>query len=151
MTRKAAARKDDWVAPTAADHAMASLEMAMPAVEPPDGLWARIEKELSAAQGIEVPGLDLERFASGPWRRAYPGVRMKRLWGKHMFLLDCEPGAVVPEHRHRMFEHTLILSGDIATDEGDYGPGDYFGMAAGSAHSPWSTRGGCRVLIQYEA
>ena len=151
MTRKAAARKDDWVEPSAADQAMASLDMAMPPVAPPEGLWARIERELSAVQPIAVSGVELERFASGPWRKSYPGVRMKRLWGKHMFLLDCEPGAVAPEHKHGMFEHTLILSGDVTTDEGDFGAGDYFGMAAGTMHAAWSTRGGCRVLIQYEA
>ena len=50
-----------------------------------------------------------------------------------------------------VFEHTLILSGDVTTDEGDFGAGDYFGMAAGTMHAAWSTRGGCRVLIQYEA
>jgi anti-sigma factor ChrR (cupin superfamily) len=151
MTRKAAARTEDWTPPTAADQAMATLDMAMPAVEPPAGLWARIEQKLAAVQPITVPGVDLERFAEGPWRKAYPGVRMKRLWGKHMFLLDCEPGAVVPEHEHGMFEHTLILSGDVTADEGDYGPGDYFGMAAGTVHSAWRTKGGCRVLIQYDA
>jgi anti-sigma factor ChrR (cupin superfamily) len=151
MTRKAAARQDGWIDPTTADQAMASLDMAMPPVTPPAGLWARIEQQLSADQPITVPGVDLERFAQGPWRKAYPGVRMKRLWGRHMFLLECEPGATVPQHEHGMFEHTLILSGDVTTDEGHYGAGDYFGMPAGSVHMPWSTRGGCRVLIQYDA
>lgn len=151
MTRKATARNDNWIEPTEADQAMASLDMAMPAVEPPAGLWARIEQKLSAVQPISLAGVDLERFAQGPWRKAYPGVRMKRLWGRHMFLLDCDPGATVPEHKHGMFEHTLILSGDVTTDEGDFGPGDYFGMAPGTVHAPWGTKTGCRVLIQYDA
>jgi anti-sigma factor ChrR (cupin superfamily) len=152
MTRKAAAISEDWVEPTPADQAMASLDLAMPPVTPPAGLWARIEEKLSAVQPIALPpGLDIERWAQGPWRKAYPGVRMKRLWGKHMFLLDCEPGAVVPEHKHSQFEHTLILSGDVTTEEGRFGAGDYFAMPAGTVHKPWSTEGGCRVLIQYAA
>lgn len=76
---------------------------------------------------------------------------MKRLWGKRTLLIECEPGAVVPAHRHRTFEHSLILSGDVTSDEGDYSAGDYHGMPAGSEHGAWSTRGGCRVLIQYDA
>jgi anti-sigma factor ChrR (cupin superfamily) len=151
MTRKARPGPDEWMEPSASERALASLDMAVEPVAPPEGLWARIEAKLSAAQPIDVSGLDIERFAAGPWRRAYPGVRMKRLWAKHMFLLDCEPGATVPEHEHGMFEHTLILSGDVTTDEGDFGPGDYFAMAAGTVHAAWSTRGGCRVLIQYDA
>ena len=152
MSGKPKAAKDAWVEPTARERALASLDMAMPPLEPPAGLWAKIERRLAAVQPIALPpALDIERLAEGPWRKAYPGVRMKRLWGRHMFLLDCEAGAVVPPHRHRQFEHTLILSGDVATDEGDYGPGDYFGMAAGTDHAAWSTRTGCRVLIQYEA
>ena len=149
MTGKAAA-DDEWVEPTPEEQALASLGMAMPPLTPPDGLWARIERRLAADQPIAAPaGLDIERFAEGPWRRMAPGVRMKRLWGRHMLLLDCEPGAVVEPHRHKMFEHTLILSGDVTTEDGEYGPGDYFGMPAGSEHAAWSTRGGCRVLIQY--
>jgi anti-sigma factor ChrR (cupin superfamily) len=150
MSRKATG--EAWVEPTAEERALASLDMAMPPAPPPDGLWAKIEQALAALPpGLVEAGPDLERFAQGPWRRAYPGVRMKRLWGRHMFLLDCEPGSVVPEHKHRQFEHTLILSGDVTTQDGEFGPGDYFGMAAGTVHAPWSTRGGCRVLIQYEA
>ncbi len=76
---------------------------------------------------------------------------MRRLPGKRTLLIDCDPGAVVAAHLHRAFEHTLILSGDVTSADGDYGPGDYQGMPAGSEHIAWSTRGGCRVLIQYDA
>jgi len=152
MSRKAATDDDAWVEPTAEELALASLAMAMPALPPPDGLWAKIERRLGPPQPVAAPaGLDIERFAEGPWRRMAPGVRMKRLWGRRMLLLDCEPGAVVPPHDHRTFEHTLILSGDVVTEDGEYGPGDYFGMPAGSRHAAWTTRGGCRVLIQSEA
>lgn len=150
MTGKVAA-DEEWVEPTAEEQALASVAMAMPPSEPPPGLWAKIEQTLPAAPPIAIPtGLDIERFADGPWRRMAPGVRMKRLWGRRMLLLDCEPGALVPPHKHRTFEHTLILSGDVMTDDGEYGPGDYFGMPAGTEHAAWSTRGGCRVLIQSE-
>jgi anti-sigma factor ChrR (cupin superfamily) len=151
MTRNPAVTDDDWTEPTAEERAAADIAMAAPPVDPPEGLWAKIDRRLAAAQPIVASGIDLERFAEGPWRRTAPGVRTKRLWGRHMFLLDCEPGAVVPEHEHKMFEHTLILSGDVQTAEGAFGPGDYFAMAAGTRHAQWGTKGGCRVLIQYDA
>jgi len=152
MSRKAADRAGEgWIEATPQERALASLDMAMPPADPPVGLWARIEEKLAAIAPISVAGMDIERYATGAWRRLAPGVRMKRLWGKRTLLIECEPGAVVPPHRHRSFEHTLILSGDVTSAEGDYGPGDYHGMPAGSQHGAWSTRGGCRVLIQYDA
>ena len=153
MSRKAASRPGEgWAEPTAEERALASLDMAMPPLQPLAGLWARIQETLpAAAPPISVAGMEIELYAAGAWRRLAPGVRMKRLWGKRTFLIECEPGAVVPGHRHRTFEHSLILSGDVTSAEGDYGPGDYQGMPAGSRHGDWSTRGGCRVLIQYDA
>ncbi len=151
MTRKVATKADAWIEPTSEEWAMASLDVAMPPVTPPASLWARIEQRLAAAELISVAGLALERFEEGRWRKLAPGVRMKKLWGERTLLIECEPGAVVPAHRHRTFEHSLILSGDVTSDEGDYSAGDYHGMPAGSQHGAWSTRTGCRVLIQYDA
>jgi anti-sigma factor ChrR (cupin superfamily) len=152
MSRKAAGKAEvTWSDATPIEAAIASLDMAMPAVEPPAGLWARIERSLAANDLISVASLAFERFEDGAWRRLAPGVRMKKLWGKRTLLIECDPGAVVPAHRHRAFEHSLILSGDVTSDEGDYSAGDYHGMPAGSEHGAWSTRTGCRVLIQYDA
>ncbi|MFI4950678.1 MAG: cupin domain-containing protein [Caulobacterales bacterium] len=151
MSRKAATEAGAWTEPTAVERALGSLDMAMPQVEPPAGLWARIEARLEASQPIRRLGPEVERYEGGTWRTLAPGVRMKRLWGKRTLLIECQPGAVVPAHRHRTFEHSLILSGDVTGDEGDYQAGDYQGMPAGSHHGAWSTRGGCRVLIQYDA
>jgi len=152
MSRKAASTAEEtWADVSSVEAAMASLDLAMPAAEPPPGLWARIERSLAANDPIAVAEVAIERFEGGAWRRLAPGVRMKRLWGKRTLLIECEPGAVVPAHRHRAFEHSLILSGDVTSDEGDYQAGDYQGMPAGSRHGAWSTRTGCRVLIQYDA
>jgi anti-sigma factor ChrR (cupin superfamily) len=152
MRRKAAIKADEtWSDASPFEAAIAGLDMAMPPVEPPAGLWARIERSLAANDLISVADLALERFDEGAWRKLAPGVRMKRLWDRRTLLIECEPGAVVPAHRHRTYEHSLILSGDVTSDEGDYRAGDYQGMPAGSEHGAWSTRAGCRVLIQYDA
>ena len=159
MSRKPAADADAWIEPTATELAMASLDMAIPSINPPAGLWARIEADIAAAPPIGRAAEPaqvaraaeaVERYVGGVWRNLGPGVRMKRLWGKRTLLFECEPGAVVPPHRHRTFEHSLILSGDVTSDEGDFHAGDYMGMAAGSMHGAWTTRTGCRVLIQYD-
>jgi anti-sigma factor ChrR (cupin superfamily) len=74
---------------------------------------------------------------------------MKRLWNASTYLLRCEPGATVPHHEHKSFEHGVVISGDLVSDTGSYGPGDYHGTPAGGHHDVWRTRGGCVVLIQY--
>jgi anti-sigma factor ChrR (cupin superfamily) len=143
MIRRATTRTDEGYPDTAAREA--------PDVAPSVGLWARIERSLAANDLSEMASHAVDRYESGVWRTLAPGVRMKRLWDKRTLLIACEPGAVVPGHRHRAFEHSLVLSGDVSGDEGDYAAGDYQGMPAGSDHGAWTTRNGCRVLIQYDS
>ncbi|HEY2752268.1 cupin domain-containing protein [Phenylobacterium sp.] len=146
-----AARDAAWIEPTPAELALASLDMALPPLAPPPGLWARIKAELAVGRPQGAAAMAVDRYEGGVWRTLSPGVRMKRLWGKRTLLFECEPGAVVPAHRHRTFEHSLVLSGDVTSDEGDFQSGDYMGMPGGSMHGAWTTRTGCLVLIQYEA
>jgi anti-sigma factor ChrR (cupin superfamily) len=131
--------------PDAAERALASLSLAAPPMEPPAGLWAKIERELTPKSPFPE-GIEIGRLGEGKWRRLAPGVEIKPLWGRRTFLIRCEPGATVPRHRHRSFEHTLILSGDI---EGQWGPGDYLGNPEGW-HESWGTKAGCLVLVQYD-
>lgn len=143
MSRKPA-RTDDPLAPAdEAERALATLSLAAPPIEPPQGLWAKIAAELPADGGATA------RFDEGRWRNLAPGVEIKPLWGRRTFLIRCQPGATVPRHRHRSFEHTLILSGDVVAETGEFGAGDYLGNPAGW-HEAWSTRGGCVALIQYD-
>ena len=146
MSRKAPkARPDDPLDADPVERALASLSLAAPPIAPPPGLWARIAGELGGPSAVPA-GIEVGRLAEGRWRRLAPGVEIKPLWGKRTFLIRCEAGATVPEHRHRSYEHTLILSGDI---EGRHGPGDYLGAPEGR-HEAWSTRAGCLVLVQYD-
>ena len=130
----------------AVERVLAALSLAAAPIEPPPGLWERIAGELGATAAKEGA---VSRLDQGKWRRIAPGIQMKPLWGKRTFLLRCEPGAVLPRHRHRAFEHTLILAGDIVTSEGVFGPGDYQGVPEGW-HEAWSTRTGCLALVQYD-
>lgn len=145
MTRKA--DQAPWFIDEETDQYLAGLDFAMPAADPPVSLWARI------AGGME--GLDLSnteiRVGEGAWRPYAPGVQYKRLWTRETYLLRCEPGAVVPDHEHRSFEHTVVVSGDLVIDGTTYGPGDYLGTPTGGSHPNWTTKAGCIVLVHYEA
>jgi anti-sigma factor ChrR (cupin superfamily) len=133
-----------WFIDEATDQHLTALDLAMPAGEAPAGLWARIAGDL----GREAADV---RVDEGSWREYAPGVTYKRLWGRRTVLLRCSPGAWVPEHEHRSFEHTVVISGDLVIDDRSYGPGDYLGTPAGETHPNWTTRAGCVVLVHYEA
>ena len=136
-----------WFVDEETDQYLASLDLAMPAGEPPDALWSRIAGSLVG----EAEGRVDVRLNEGRWREFAPGVEYKRLWNRNTVLLRCRPGAWVPPHEHRTFEHTVVVSGDLVIDDQVFGPGDYQGTPAGGTHPNWTTRTGCVVLVHYEA
>jgi anti-sigma factor ChrR (cupin superfamily) len=136
-----------WFVDEETDQYLASLDLAMPAGEPPTALWAKIAGSLA----VEDAGRIDVRLDEGRWREFAPGVEYKRLWSRNTVLLRCQPGAWVPAHEHRTFEHTVVVSGDLVIDDVVFGPGDYQGTPAGGTHPNWTTRTGCVVLVQYEA
>lgn len=135
-----------WFVDEETDQYLASLDLAMPADEPPDALWARIAGSLAGDKGHV--GM---RLNEGRWREFAPGVEYKRLWSKNTLLLRCAPGTSVPDHEHRSYEHAVMVSGDLVIDDQVYGPGDYQGTPPGGTHPIWTTRKGCVVLVHYEA
>jgi anti-sigma factor ChrR (cupin superfamily) len=141
---------EKWFIDEETDQALASIDLALPPAEAPAGLWARIAPDLEAPHPL-AEGLMVSRLDEGRWRQLAPGVKMKRMWNKLTWLLRCEPGSTVPAHEHRSFEHALVISGDLVSNLGTYGPGDYHGVPSGGVHDAWTTRTGCLVLIQYEA
>jgi anti-sigma factor ChrR (cupin superfamily) len=136
-----------WAGDEATELALASLDLALPPMTPPPGLLARVEAAVAA---VAPPAIVVQALATGRWRTVAPGVRMKRVW-EHAFLLQCDPGAVAPDHEHPTFEHAIVVSGDLVTEMGTFGPGDYHGVPAGARHQPWTSRTGCVVLVQYAA
>ncbi|MBL8556590.1 MAG: cupin domain-containing protein [Phenylobacterium sp.] len=140
-------RKAPWFVDEETDQHLAGLDLAMPAEDPPAKLWARI------AGGMEGLGLanTQDRVGEGRWRAYAPGVTFKRLWTRETYLLRCEPGAAIPDHEHRSFEHTVVVAGDLVIDDQSYGPGDYLGTPEGGAHPRWTTKTGCIVLVHYGA
>ncbi len=91
----------------------------------------------------------------------YDGVDMLRLYGPDprdqltrseepsAALLRYQPGAQVPRHRHRGYEHILVLSGSQSDERGSYGRGALVVNPPGSNHTVRSEEG-CLVLIIWD-
>ena len=56
-------------------------------------------------------------------------------------LLHIEPGGSVPEHTHKGFELTLLLSGSFSDDQGHYQAGDFIMRDQNHQHQPFSEQG----------
>ncbi len=59
------------------------------------------------------------------------------------------PGALAKPHRHRGYELIYVLSGELETDDGTYGPNSLLVMPPESTHAPRSPRG-CLALAVWE-
>lgn len=140
MGRNAA--NDDGFDFSAEDLAMADLDLAAPPLEPPPGLWARI------AHSLDAPRVSIQRFTEGRWRRLAPGVRAKQIWDANTLLLDCRPGASIPDHEHKVEEHVIVLRGDLISAGDVFLEGDYHVTPAGGSHPVWTTKTGCLVLVR---
>ena len=74
------------------------------------------------------------------------GVMMKLLWrdeDSEAFtgLYRLEPGARLPEHRHRGVEQTFVLEGSLVDDDGVCTSGNFVSRKSGSVHTAHSPDG----------
>ena len=88
------------------------------------------------------------------WRPFHPGVEIHWLYrendhGQSAALIRFQPGASVPLHEHRGFEHIYILSGSQSDGNGDLNAGSLMIHRPGTRHRIVS-REGCLVLAIYE-
>lgn len=112
----------------------------LPPVTPPreraKGMRQRLMARV-AESAAESAGLRTIRARDGVWSVVRKGVRVKPLWHSpagNSVLLEFEPGASLPVHRHRYAEEGIVLRGRLQTDELDLGVGDYHFSPAGSRH-----------------
>jgi anti-sigma factor ChrR (cupin superfamily) len=61
-------------------------------------------------------------------------------------LLQFEPGARYPAHRHPAGEEYYVLEGTLQDGSHEYGPHTFVYQPPGSVHSP-RTRDGCTLLV----
>ncbi len=110
----------------------------------------------------DVPGarIILDLFAGADpvdphdWKPLRDGVDIATLYGGDenapaAALLRYAPGARVPLHEHRGYEHILILRGSQSDEHGAYGPGALIISPPGTRHAVTSEQG-CLVLAVWQ-
>jgi len=122
---------------------LAALAKAMSPRKLPADLWARIAA--SAGPNCSVD----ESLDDGAWIETSPGVRRKRLWDDRSFLVRCEAGGAIAEHRHDQFEHCLVIKGEMVVGRRRFSVGDYHGMPPGLTHPSIMSETGVLLLLQY--
>ena len=88
------------------------------------------------------------------WEPLRPGVHIRHLYqngndGPSAALLRYQPGASVPYHEHRGYEHILVLDGVQSDERGRYPTGTLVINPPHTGHRVWSDDG-CVVLIIWE-
>jgi ChrR Cupin-like domain len=122
---------------------LARLFCAGPDIAPPPSLWAAIQGDMDADLSI------VDRKGDGVWATTGEGVRTKLLWGGSSLLIQCDIGAVIPEHEHYGHERIIVISGDMIISGQSYFAGDTVSMPKGSHHGQTTTKTGCLILISY--
>jgi quercetin dioxygenase-like cupin family protein len=87
----------------------------------------------------------------GDWRPLTRGVRAKMLCqGKRSrsVLVELEPGAALPTHRHHDHEECIVLSGEAQLGDLNVRAGDYHLAPAGSRHGRVSSRSGALLYLR---
>jgi anti-sigma factor ChrR (cupin superfamily) len=88
------------------------------------------------------------------WEPFRPGVDIYRLYkdgeeGAAAALLRYQPGASVPQHDHRGFEHIFVLSGSQSDQNGEHQAGTLV-INPPSSHHTVISQVGCIVLAIWE-
>lgn len=89
---------------------------------------------------------------AGDWQPFLDGVRIKvlRLQGEVLsYLLQLEPGATLPAHRHPLDEECVVLEGRLFIGTRlEIGPGSYHLAHAGALHAPIVTPTGATIFLR---
>lgn len=112
-------------------------------IAPPATLWASIAGQLDAVD------TKIDRKADGIWALTAPGVKTKLLWDGRSLLIQCDIGAIIPEHEHYAQERIMVICGDMIIGGHTYGVGDAVWMDKGTRHGQTTTKTGCIILISY--
>lgn len=88
----------------------------------------------------------------GDWQPFLDGVRIKVLReqaGVLSYLLQLQPGATLPPHRHPQDEECLVLEGRLQVGRSiELGPGGYHLAHQGALHATISTPTGATIFLR---
>ena len=138
--------------PQHADKVEAALLEGLEPAQPSDQQRAKIRAQLfqriHASTAAEAPRVTI-RSDQGQWRKILPGVRAKTLdQHNRAFLLDIEPGASLPMHRHHEDEECIVLRGSASLGDLKVNSGDYHMARAGSRHGKISSESGALLYLR---
>ncbi len=131
-----------------------SASEATPSAQVLNQLVARIAREPHTTQSASpAPSTHLDVFShEGQWRKLFEGGYSKVLFteptnGYVTSLLKLDPGARLPNHRHKGNEQCMIMSGEFRMNGKLYGPGDFTVALDGTDHLDLHTETGALVLL----
>ncbi|MBL8177945.1 MAG: cupin domain-containing protein [Bryobacterales bacterium] len=140
----------------------ARLAFAAPVLHPRPGLREKLLAGLKRQESVQVwrewsdtPPAPIHKVAAeeGAWEAIdVPGIRVKRLYvdpasDTVSLLIQMDPGASYPSHRHAGPEHCYVISGDLQVGGLHLKTGDYQVANTSSIHTVTSTVNGCTILI----
>ncbi|MBS0484072.1 MAG: cupin domain-containing protein [Proteobacteria bacterium] len=127
---------------------LAGLEPAQPSDQQRAKIRARLFQRIHASAAAESARITV-RSDQGRWRKILPGVRAKLLdQNNRVFLLDIEPGASLPMHRHHEDEECIVLRGSASLGALKVSSGDYHMARAGSRHGKISSESGALLYLR---
>ena len=129
---------------------MPNPDEPIPAGANPSRVWPDYPAHSLVLQNLR----DLAEQQPFAWRPFFPGVNIHWLYrdgdeGPAAALIRFDPGARVPLHEHRGFEHIFMLRGSQTDENGVLHAGGLVVHAPGTRHSVFS-EDGCLVLAIYE-
>jgi quercetin dioxygenase-like cupin family protein len=95
---------------------------------------------------------DLADLADIPPIQVFDGIRARRVEGEKITLaiVELDPGAVVPEHRHAHEQNGMVITGQmtfrVGDDERVLGPGGTWRILGGVAHTATAGPEGAVVI-----
>jgi len=121
---------------------LAGLDAGAKPVDPPAGLWDRIEAALDQAPASASPtqgALLTIHAGDGDWVSLVDGVEKKVLHVDHeagfeCYLLKLAPGARLPAHQHKMVEECIMLEGESWVGDLRLTAGDFHLALPNSSH-----------------
>lgn len=137
----------------AAEFLVGEMAFASLATPPPslrDRLLAQVAAEATTVAPVVPFVLRAEDTA---WvETGVPGVRRRNLYldettQRASFLIQMDPGANYPPHRHVGVEECFVLQGSVRDDASSVSAGDYVRYECSTDHTSLRTDTGCTILL----
>jgi len=145
--------RDDSFAARVADYdaLFSELEHGTAPIEPPSGVWARIEQAIDEVE--KSPFTRTVRPSQRHWEPFAPGIDRKVLHldasqGAQIVLYKVAPGTQLGSHRHIIPEECYVLEGELEVDGVVVHSGDVHIALAGTRHSVITSRSGALLYVR---